>query len=96
MRDALGNIIPGSVPMQQSGVVPAPGAALRAPAGPQLRAAGLPTNASPAAQQALAAQRAAAVIPATPALPGATTPAGRPPLRTQNNLGIRGLGTALR
>ena len=92
MRDALGNIIPGSVPVQQSGIVPAPGAVMRAPAGPQLRAAGLPTNASPAAQQALAAQRAVA----NPPLPGAMTTPGRPPLRTQNNLGVRGLGTVLR
>jgi hypothetical protein len=74
MRDAMGNLIPGSIPLK-SGTVPAPGAALRAPMGPQLRAAGLPTNASPAAAQALAnvqqraVQQARAVPVAGPARP---------------------------
>jgi len=88
MRDALGNIIPGSVPVQ-SGTVPAPGAPLRAPAGPQLKAAGLPTNASPAASQALAGQinRAAAMqAQSAVSLGKPLAGAARP----------RGLGTVLR
>ena len=82
MRDSLGNVIPAMTNPSPGAIraLQAPGAALRAAAGPQLKMAGPPTNASPAAQQALDAA-AIRQTNGTPAVP---------------RMAARGLGSAIR